>query len=587
MRRRVLGLLMVLLIATSMFAQGQWEDSASKSIVNELPDTKTFTVDPMNPLDCYMDGLYSYDIKMDDGSIRQLKHYYPKDLDYRRQVVFVAQPNGIDAVSFLQASGWMKMADDYDFMLILLEPGEKGWMKNELEYSSKVYDFAQKRYYYTNDDSAYYLVGYGEGADVVLAEATVASDQYAGCAALGAIGDVDFAMTIAKDKETPEPGRMQDSVPLPMWVGAAEKNNGISKVLSYWKQTNNVGDFPSSNLYADEIYEPVQYLNKSRGLTDDNLSKVMVSLGNKDYYDVSFTKYLWSEFLMRAKRQDSYRVGALRYFATPEELGIKRFTGEVDGTMREWYVFVPTSVADGTFSNVPLVFNFHGGGGNGYEFTSRSGWYKMAEDKHFILVMGCGSRTNKWVASTTWAASDLSYFEYVRAEVLKQYPIDATRIYTTGQSMGNMFSTQIAYMRPDLISAASATSGLRFADVSKFNAKYQDVVAPILLSAGVYDGYHLAGPQTEDYKDKWFATWAKRMGFEYNGLNALAHYTNGTFDNLIAKTEAGVPLAQITMADIKIHAVIPEEHEMLYDFMTRYTRDADGTLYYLGEKVVF
>jgi poly(3-hydroxybutyrate) depolymerase len=596
MRRYWKGILVLLLLATTsacIFTRGKPERSAMVPEIKDLPNKDVYTIDPSDPMNCFMDGLYSSDIEMEDGTTRQVLHYYPAGLGYRMPVVFIIPPDGADAATFLAESGWITMADEKDFMAVGLVSGAGGWMQDELGYSGKVYDFVQSREFYTNDDSAYYLVGYGAGADVALAEAMMHGDLYAGVAGLGAECDLADTIALAESTESGEAGRMQSTVPVPVWIGAAEENASLDAVVDYWKKANDCGDLPLSGGFADEIYAPVPYLQTSRDITDNNLSKVVVSLGKRDYVDGDFTAHLWDEFLSRARRQDSYQIAALRYFASPEELGMDHLSAMVDGMMREWYVYVPSAVKDGSADSAPVVLSFHGNAGWGYEFTSRSGWYQLAEDRNFILVTASGSRNPEgFVAVASWRDGDQNYVAHVLDDTLDRYPVaDPTRVYLTGQSAGSLFSLQLAYFYPDRIAAVASTSLLWYpgargpAGMAGPASINMNVVAPVFASVGDYDRYLGQGDARAANLDGYFAAWTERNGAEYSGYDNLLSYKSGWFENLIATNANGVPLVRFQLVREKTHAVIPDEQEVLFDFMSRYTRGADGALHYLGEAV--
>ncbi|MDO5377445.1 MAG: hypothetical protein Q4G52_03830, partial [Clostridia bacterium] len=266
---------------------------AEKMEIQPPADTENFSIDPTNPLDCLANGYYVDDIVMEDGTARQVYHYYPEDLPYRRPVVFVGMPADESPETFLSDTGWKDIADQWGLMLALLTPGEGGWKEDEIEYTNKVYDFIQGRKYYTNDDSAYYLVGYGDAAKAMMAEAMVQANNYAGVAALGLEGDLSSAMAYAQETDLElmavAPGQPGDpsvacklsEIQIPVWIGAKEKDAGVTAVIEYWVKTNNCASFPSSNAYADEIYQPAAYLSTSNQLTYQELSKVMVSLGER------------------------------------------------------------------------------------------------------------------------------------------------------------------------------------------------------------------------------------------------------------------------------------------------------------------
>lgn len=557
--------------------------------IQSYPDTTVLVeVNPEAPLTTAISGLFRYEFELSDGTPRAFIQYLPENLEHRRALTYVAIPDGADPAAFLEESGWKAIADQWRITIVLMLPGEGGWKADETEYSAAAYDYGQARSIYVNDDSAYYLVGYGKGANVVMAEAILNPAVYAGVAALGVDADFAATMAVSKATESANPGQLISEVPLPVWVGSAEKSAELDAVVKYWCAANECSDFPLSSIYAEEIYAPLPYEGLTFEMTGQRLSKVIVSLGERDYLATDFVDYLWSEFLYRARRQDSYTVGALRYNITPEELGMDYVSMVVDGITREFRVYVPTDVGEGKFDSVPLLFTFHGGGGNGYEFVGRSGWYKLAEERNFIMVSPTGSRSNnKFTPAATWsAAADMNFFKAMYEYLTANYPIDKSRVYVTGQSQGATMSLYCVATYPELIAASIGTGTINpagFKDVTHTG----EIKVPIMISTGAKDDGLMEGgrwyPYILEYPNFWIDLYDLKASEDWNGENLTS--VSGDFLNYVFVNEDNIPLFRWQHLANKVHAVIPDEMISLYDFACQFTRGEDGTLYYLGQPV--
>lgn len=582
MKTRVCALLLVLVMLLPVLSL------ADTMPIQAYPDTSgTVEVNPEAPLTTAISGLFQYNFTLADGTPRAFIQYLPENLEHRRALTFVAVPDGADPAAFLEASGWKAIADQWRITIVLMVPGEGGWQADETEYSAAAYDYGQARTIYVNDDSAYYLVGYGKGANVVMAEAILNPAVYAGVAALGVDADFAAQMSASAATESANPGQMVSEVQLPVWVGSAEKSDALEAVVAYWRAANECDDFPLSSIYADEIYAPLAYEGLTFEMTGQRLSKVIVSLGERDYLAADFVDYLWSEFLYRARRQDSYAVGALRYNITPEELGMDYVNLVVDGITREFRVYVPTEVKEGKFDSVPLLFTFHGGGGNGYEFIGRSGWYKLAEERNFIMVSPTGSRSNsKFTPAATWFASDAAFFKAMYDYLTENYPIDKSRVYVTGQSQGATMSLYCAGAYPELIAASIATGTINPAGFKDVEHK-GEIKVPIMISTGAKDDGLMEGgrwyPYILEYPNFWIDLYDLKASEEWGGENLSS--VSGDFLNYVFVNEDNIPLFRWQHLADKVHAVIPDEMISLYDFACQFTRGADGTLYYLGQPV--
>ena len=136
-----------------------------------------------------------------------------------------------------------------------------------------------------------------------------------------------------------------------------------------------------------------------------------------------------------------------------------------DGETREYVLYVPNSY-DG-ITAVPLLFNFHGYGGNASEYMSYADMRSLAESERFILVYPQGSILN---GSSHWNpslpsnesksnADDLGYIEALVNKLAIDYMIDRTRIYACGYSNGGMMSYGLASHKSNLIAAVGSISG--------------------------------------------------------------------------------------------------------------------------------
>lgn len=89
--------------------------------------------------------------------------------------------------------------------------------------------------------------------------------------------------------------------------------------------------------------------------------------------------------------------------------------------------------------SVPLVLCFHGGGDSAKHIAFVSEWYRVAHDHNFLLVC-----VENHINSTATEMMEL-------LEILKkEYPIDETRIYATGFSMGGCKTWDLYQEYPEI-----------------------------------------------------------------------------------------------------------------------------------------
>lgn len=195
-------------------------------------------------------------------------------------------------------------------------------------------------------------------------------------------------------------------------------------------------------------------------------------------------------------------TSAQRQQATGER---KSFTHS--GKERAYRIHVPEAVASSK-SKVPLVFCFHGGGGNA-EQASKMGWTGLAEKEGFIVVYPEGlnrhwndGREAKKFAEQDAKINDVAFNLALLDQLEKEYPVDPKRIFVTGASNGGFFSQRMAIEGSDRFAAAGvimATMPKPFATGKKpFNPAEP---ISILMMNGTADPFvpYQGGPITPNF----------------------------------------------------------------------------------------
>jgi len=145
--------------------------------------------------------------------------------------------------------------------------------------------------------------------------------------------------------------------------------------------------------------------------------------------------------------------------------GDHRFLIAHRGLTRSYLVHMPTESA----TPLPLVINFHGGGGNGAGQQRFSGMDATSDRHLFIVVYPDGTgrmpRFLTWNAGTCCGSAtvqqvdDVGFVRALVADLEKKTPIDRRRIYATGMSNGGMMSYRMAAEAGDLVAAVAPVAG--------------------------------------------------------------------------------------------------------------------------------
>lgn len=132
---------------------------------------------------------------------------------------------------------------------------------------------------------------------------------------------------------------------------------------------------------------------------------------------------------------------------------------DVNGTKRDYIIYIPQSYTGK--EKYPLLFAFHGLGGNMESSYNNSKFHLLAEKENFIVVHPNGISSN-WNAVTINNNIDVTFTKALIEKLENTYTIDSNRIYSVGMSNGGYFSFLLACELSDKIAAVASVTGLMF-----------------------------------------------------------------------------------------------------------------------------
>jgi polyhydroxybutyrate depolymerase len=147
--------------------------------------------------------------------------------------------------------------------------------------------------------------------------------------------------------------------------------------------------------------------------------------------------------------------------------GFQRLEFKVDGVAREALVYVP---AMAKASNTPVVFVFHGHGGNARQAVRSFALHRHWPDAISVYLQGLntpGPLVDPEGKRPAWqnlpgaqGDRDLKFFDAVMARLREDYRVDAKRIYATGHSNGGGFTYLLWAERGDVFAAVAPSAAV-------------------------------------------------------------------------------------------------------------------------------
>lgn len=170
------------------------------------------------------------------------------------------------------------------------------------------------------------------------------------------------------------------------------------------------------------------------------------------------------------------------------EDALQRREWTVDGTAREALLSIPASAKT---SAAPLVFVFHGHGGNMNQVARSFGIHTLWPEAIVVYPQGLntpGRLTDPEGKKPGWQSGpgaqddrDLKFFDAMLESLKKDYRVDPKRIYATGHSNGGSFTYLLWLERGDRFAAFAPSAAVMAQGVPQLKPK------PILHLAGEKD----------------------------------------------------------------------------------------------------
>ncbi|HTI67509.1 MAG TPA: PHB depolymerase family esterase [Caulobacteraceae bacterium] len=422
-------------------------------------------------------------------------------------VVYALHDNGQSAEEFARSSGWLKVADEHNLVVVFPEGPNKTWSPYSTDnsiYLKAVYDNASNhmtvdrptgaapplpapdagapRVVAQGDEPAaarrpagpirigtwqpwQYFTGAGAGA---IAAQEFAIDYPGVVTALATLDGVAYDAAYRKGEETvqgflenqrgghmakPQYQPAKKDVPVPTWLFTSGPPNAAeSRLANYWKHSDAVTPAAATRVVGG--FQTVVYTNAAH--PEQQVRTTAAPEGTK--YDAGMAEAIWSQFFAHIARWTDSPNGTLGPMMTEPEVN-QAFTIKTlasgDRTYK-YYVKTPSSYRKG--QSVPLVIALHGGNYPAWMYLSQIRMHEVGEKEGFVTVYLNG-QNNFW-DFTKADGADAQTIEKLIGQVATDYGIDRSRVYLQGFSFGSGMTFMMGMAHPELFAAVSPNSGI-------------------------------------------------------------------------------------------------------------------------------
>lgn len=523
---------------------------------------------------------------------------------------------------FVQKSGWADKAEA-EGAVLALPVAPNGWARQDLGLIVQIYE--QMRSAIPSHDptdvdvktiwnweTVVCMVGYEQGAAFAGNAALTYPNRFATVALVGGLPTVDLAKAGAMPSDhfliasATDYHVVNAQVPAAVWIIGKHgtDKSAQNKLVSYLKQSDGIA---ADSTGVETIYNGLTtqlYRNAKEAAQQIRVSSVI------DVQAVpQTTNLIFDTFITNIVRWKNGPDGTLKTYYSKQQiesanspLKYEDFHVSGENFNRYYYVYVPQGVAPA--AGLPVVFSIHGRFENAWMFSSKNGWSQLANRENFLVVYPNAPKLNWWNST-----SDPASYPAMIEDIAAKYKIDRTRIYITGFSNGNAQAMQVAMTYPGLFAGLYPSSSLAIGGgpnpnaappphVAKFKAAGLEL--PVFSCWGDNDGFQNSkpgekdspinqsitlfvgasgGPLTPTAKPEpmYYQPSAVR-GPEFYGGVPYQFENADRFKTYVYHNAKGSPRLALTVLKNMPHGTVFEESKAAWEFLSRFSRNPDGSL---------
>lgn len=333
----------------------------------------------------------------------------------------------------------------------------------------------------------------------------------------------------------------------------------------------------------------------------------------------------WEKLFSPTRRWQNDIYGSYQHRTSFTDRGFTAHIGEScmgvnDNYPHTWFEYIPPQLR-GTTRKVPLVFYFHGVNCVPLYGAEQSNWHDIADRENFIVIYPAPAKAKCWnIYDLPNMPSDFEFILALIDHIRQIHPIDESRIYATGFSMGGMMTHAITAAYPEIFAAGAPCNAFAFhryktpEDALKFFLRGVDVGTvsysaqladrkrkenpeyrmPIFQNAGMVDrdiGLWPVDGNCDDVRRKTIRFWK-----EINHISTEVELDAATPTGLAAdetvwldedrryvrqrwySEDTHLPLLELVVAKRMPHAIAPVQIEWAWAYIRKFSRGAHGEL---------
>lgn len=459
------------------------------------------------------------------------------------------------AAELLDRTGWAERAERDHYVILLPDPAPTGWNPendpegpDDLDYLTKLLQSGPPQYLIgcKVHRTSRYLAGFGKKAGTI-------------AALVGRTHGELLAGLFAEDAGLMPVGTDASGAPVPAWL---------------------VNCTP----------ELVQSLEDA-ALAGETLCRSFDGADRQNYESA------WDEVFFGIRRMATGGFGSLVHKKTEEEMGLiphlsDRSLDDGTGLAHDWYEALPP-VSKG---KLPLMFVLHGGATSAKYCAEQTLWHELGQKYGFLTVYPQACANSVWNPGLdTRLPSDENYLLALYRDLCRRYPVDKSRVYCTGFSMGGLMTHVMGMLHPEIFAAVAPFSGLLFDEYWKGEAdglpyllterlREPTEPMPLIQFHGTQDGTWQGGEL-----DKLQGYWAARNGVEAPFTEEKVYCTEGIdnrFHVYSAANHSGIPMYVFVSVQGLPHGVDLRQPYMAWRYLSKFSRLPDGTLSVRGAQIV-